>query len=257
MAVIYIAKPSPNFGYPRGTHGQNHPLVIVWHITASRPTTPPLVGLDSHFQNPDAYASTQLGIQDREVHKYVDYRDACWGQGLLDRPDLSNPHIMRWLRLGINPNTESIGIEVVSLAGPDRVASGIHRLNDETWETMQLVGRDLVEEFPDIEAIAIDQLGHGQIDSVNRSRDPFTRYLPTDILVPEEEEEDEMQPPLYPVKLATQQSWAVDGHGFVARLHNPDDVKEMKRIGLLVDEPSAVVDPETMEGLGVPSRELP
>ena len=42
--IRYKQVPSPNFGYGRGVHGQNDPEAIVWHITASRPTSPPPAG---------------------------------------------------------------------------------------------------------------------------------------------------------------------------------------------------------------------
>lgn len=253
---------SPNFGYPRGTHGQCDPEVIVWHITASAPTDPPLDGLDGWFRNPVA-GSAQLGIQDGTIHKYVELNDAAWHAGLMRSPDLGNRIIAQWWNENINPNIRGIGVEVVSQAGPNQVSIGHHRVNEETWETMAMAGLVLQERFPAIKMNIIYWVGHGQIDSISRGRDPFTIYLPYDVMrrsialsIPPQEEEEDMVP-LYPVKLVTQESWAVDGHGFVARLNNPDDIREMKRVGLLAETNSAVVDRETMKGLGVPEDQLP
>ncbi len=179
MNIIQV--PSPNFGYPRGVHGQNKPEALFWHITASRPTNPPLIGLDSHFTNPLAYASTQLGIQDDEVHQYVDFADACWGQGYMDDPDLSNPIIKNWWDNSVNPNLRSIGVEVVRLPGMSQVPHGIHLVNEQTWKTMKEVGRYIAEEVPSIGLVAVRWMGHWQVDGVNRQRDPKNVYWATDI----------------------------------------------------------------------------
>lgn len=229
--IVYKQVPSPNFGYPRGTHGQNNPRALVWHITASRPTTPPLAGLDSWFVNPDA-GSTQLGIQDLEVHQYVQFEDACWGAGYLANPDLSNSHVYRWWNESINPNLESFQVEVVSLPGVGDVRRGMHRLSRETWETMQMVGLDIVERCPTIELVAFDWIGHYQIDGVNRIRDPKTVYWPVDILndikaaMPPEEEEEDMKPYL---------AWDIDkgravliGPFGVAWVTEASDVEKLK-----------------------------
>ena len=174
--------PSTNFGYPRGTHGQNKPEALFWHITASRPTDPPLIGLDSHFTNPIAYASTQLGIQEEAVHQYVDFRDACWGQGYMDRPDLSNSIVKNWWNNNTNPNLRSIGVEVVRQPGPVEVPHGTHLVNEDTWRTMKEVGRFIAEEVSSIGFVVVRWIGHWQVDGVNRQRDPKNVYWPTDIL---------------------------------------------------------------------------
>ena len=184
--IRYKQVPSPNFGYGRGVHGQNQPEALVWHITASSPTTPPLIGLDSWFTNPIA-GSTHLGIQDNEVHQYVDFADASWGNGLMQNPDLSNANVARWWNGNINPNTRTISIEVVSLPGVGNVRHGKHRLHEATWETMVKVGADLVERFPGITLNLDDWIGHGQIDGISRTRDPFTIYWPVDVMKEVEE----------------------------------------------------------------------
>ena len=191
--LSYKQVPSPNFGYPRGAHGQNQIEAVVWHITASRPTNPPLIGLDSWFTNPAAGAS-HLGIQDGEVHQYVAFADAPWHAGLLQNPDLSNANVARWWNGNINPNVRTIGIEVVSLPGVGNVRHGQHRLSEATWETMVKVGADLVERFPGIKLQAVDWIGHGQIDGISRTRDPFTVYWPVDIMkaILAEEDDDDM-----------------------------------------------------------------
>ncbi len=182
---------SPNFGYPRGTHGQNRPEALFWHITASNPTDPPLDGLDGWFQNPKA-GSTQFGIQDKECHQYVKIEDACWGQGYMDDPDLSNPNVFRWWNNTINPNLRSIGIEVVMKPGLVEVPRGTHLVNNDTWNTMKELGLYIAEEVPRIDLVVVNWLGHWQVDGVNRQRDPKNVYWPVDIL--EEILEDVMAP---------------------------------------------------------------
>lgn len=179
--VAYIQVPSPNFGYPRGAHGQNTPEAIVWHITASAPTATPLAGLDSWFTNPAAGAA-HLGIQDDVVHQYVQFADAPWHAGIVQSPDLANANVARWSNGNINPNLRTIGIEVVSLPGVGDVPKGLQRLNPATWQTMLEVGADIVQRFPSIKLSAVDWLGHYQIDGITRTRDPKTIYWPTDIL---------------------------------------------------------------------------
>lgn len=179
MQIKWIG--SPNFGYPRGTHGQNDPEALFWHITASRPTIPPLDGLDGWFQDLSA-GSTQLGIQDKECHQYVRFEDACWGQGYMSNPDLSNPNVYRWYNNDINPNLKSIGVEVVSMPGPMEVPRGVHAVNNDTWSTMKEVGLYIAEEFPKIKLVTVNWLGHWQVDGINRQRDPKNAYWPTDIL---------------------------------------------------------------------------
>ena len=257
--LSYLWKGSPNFGYPRGTHGQNRPRAIIWHITASRPTTPPLAGLDSWFGNPAA-GSTQLGIQDREVHQYVQFDDACWGAGYLDRPDISNPHIYRWWNSGINPNTESVQVEVISLPGLNEVKKGQHRVNAETWETMKLVGSDLVERFEEIELVAFDFIAHHQVDSVSRARDTKTVYWPIDIMeeiINELEEEDDMAAILFTVKLASQQTWLVDGKGFSQRVLAPEPLEELRKEGIAKEGSSIILSRDAMILMGIPESELP
>ncbi len=208
--ITYPQVPSPNFGYPRGAHGQNTPRAILWHITASRPTRPPLAGLDSWFKNPLA-GSTHLGIQDSEAHQYVQFDDACWGAGYLDNPDISNPHVYRWWHQGINPNLELLQVEVVSLPGEGDVVRGTRRVNTETWETMKRVGVDAVERYPTIELVAFDWLGHYQNDSVSRARDPKTVFWPIDIL-------DDILAAVAPPELGQEDEMAT----FVKDLNDPD-----------------------------------
>lgn len=226
MNIIQV--PSPNFGYPRGTHNQNKPEALLWHITASRPTNPPLSGLDSHFTNPLAYASTQLGIQDEEVHQYVDFADACWGQGYMNDPDLSNPIIKNWWDNSINPNLRSIGVEAVRLPGMSQVPHGIHLVNEATWKTMKEVGRYIAEEVPSIGFVVVRWLGHWQVDGVNRQRDPKNVYWATDIL---EEILSEIQSR---ISLEGDDMWVVqapDDHktyrivGMGSKIHNKDAVE--------------------------------
>lgn len=173
----FLWKGSPNFGYPRGAGGQNHPTAIVWHITAGGS----LPGLDSWFGNPDAGASAHLGIEEAEVHQYVRFEDAAWHAGIKRDPDLSNPHVARWWRDGANPNLFTIGVEVVSAAGPNDVARGEHRVSSRTWRTMVEVCKELHRRLPQIDASESRHLGHYQIDAVTRSRDPKSIYWPQDI----------------------------------------------------------------------------
>ncbi len=197
--IIWVG--SPNFGYGRGVHGQNHAKALVWHITGSAPNVPPLdplSGLDGWFQNLLA-GSTQFGIQDKAIHQYVRLADAAWGNGLMREPDLRNDIIKRWWDLGINPNVETWSVEVVAEAGPNNVQVGEHRVNQDTWDSMGWLGANLATESPIDEFVVFQWQGHYMIDSLSRARDPITIYRPDDVrrevvtlLHPDDQEDDDM-----------------------------------------------------------------
>lgn len=170
--VDFIWKGSPNFGYPTGTHGQlgRHRWGKVLHITG--PGT--LAGMDSWFGNPNSGASAHIGLNGREdPHQYVDFGDAAWHAGLLNRPDTSNPVVQRFVTEGLNPNLYELGIEVVAEPGDD--------LAREAWDQLVAVNAELDRRFPELADTPEAHLGHHQLDSVNRSRDPVSVYQPRDV----------------------------------------------------------------------------
>jgi len=92
---------SPNFGYPRGTHGQlTNPLAVVDHIMCGT-----LVGCRSWFRNPDSWASATFGIgRNGDTDQYVSLNDCAWANGAVNKPDpiaalvytSQNPNMVTW-----------------------------------------------------------------------------------------------------------------------------------------------------------------
>lgn len=156
--------PSPNTGYPRGTHGQVFPLAKVVHIAAGT-----LAGMDSWFSNPNSSASAHFGIgKNGALHQYADTLDACWHAGIMNRPDRTIPIIDNWFRTGKNPNLFTIGIENEGQSGDIPTPA--------QWETLIDLTIWLDETHPSLGDTLGEHLTHSQIDSVNRSGDPGTGY---------------------------------------------------------------------------------
>jgi len=95
---------SPNFGYPRGTHGQlTNPLAVVDHIMCGT-----LVGCRSWFRNPDSWASATFGIgKNGDTDQYVSLNDCAWANGAVNKPD----PIAASVYTGQNPNMVTWSIE--------------------------------------------------------------------------------------------------------------------------------------------------
>ncbi|KKK52718.1 hypothetical protein LCGC14_3102110, partial [marine sediment metagenome] len=162
-----VWKGSPNFGYPRGTHGQlgRHTWGKVYHISGGGT----LNGMGSWFNNPAASASAHFGIDGRIIHQYVKLSNAAWHAGGVASPDLSNSIIRKLTRDNLNPNRYLVGIEVV--ASPGDV------LSKSTWDSLIWLSDYIDQELglgdqPDV------HLGHNQINSVSRARDPVSVYDP-------------------------------------------------------------------------------
>ena len=93
-----IQKPSPN--HWEGRKGYKPELVVIHVMDGS------LTGTDSWFANPSSQVSAHYGIgQNGEVHQYVKEEDGAWHAGRVSNP------IAKLLKLGINPNNYTIGIE--------------------------------------------------------------------------------------------------------------------------------------------------
>lgn len=133
---------------------------IVLHITDGDTAD----GALGWFRNSESQASAHY-VVDRNgaIFQSVDEADTAWANGRLTKPDMTNPLIRRWLDLGINPNKETISIEVVGRP-------------NQGWTTRQLaVVEYLIYHLATKHQITVGPdtiLGHHQIDSVTRSRCP-------------------------------------------------------------------------------------
>lgn len=171
MARLFGWRGSPNFGYPRGTHGQLRPhrWNKLFHITGGGT----LAGLDSWFNNPSASAAAHFGLDGTDIHQYVDTDDAGWHAGVLDQPDMSNEYVARFVNEGKNPNRYTVGIEVVALPG-DTMTQGM-------WDNVVRLSKELDRIHPELADTPQGHLGHHDVDSVNRGRDPVSVYSPEEV----------------------------------------------------------------------------
>jgi N-acetyl-anhydromuramyl-L-alanine amidase AmpD len=143
---------SPNFGFPRGTHGQlTNPLAVVDHIMAGY-----FQGCRSWFRNPASWASSTFGIsKDGIIDQYVSLYDCAWANGAVDNPD----PIAAPVYTGYNPNVVTWSIEHEGFSG-------------EPW-TEAMYQADLkLKKYLWQRAPGLILLGHCHIDSVNKSNCP-------------------------------------------------------------------------------------
>lgn len=149
---------SPNWS----SRGFNPVEAIVVHVTG--PGTCP--GMRSWFANPTSGASAQFGVcKDGSLEQYVDVGDGAWHAGIVNVPDLSNPMIASWISAGINPNSRTVGIELLLTPGENLADYPLMR---ETFHA-------LLHWLSSDRNIILDRthvIGHYQIDAVNRSVDP-------------------------------------------------------------------------------------
>ena len=158
---------SPNFGFPDGTHGGNQPEAIVYHIAQGS-----LGGIDAWFNNPSSEASTHFAVGlGGQIHQYVRVEDPAWGNGLMNRPDVSIPWLKFCWENKINPNLRTISIEHEGFTG-DAWPEAMYRSS--LALTVWLIDAYHLRHF----LVALDHgfIGHHRIDSVNRARCPGTGW---------------------------------------------------------------------------------
>jgi len=161
---------SPNFGYPRGSHGQNHPIAIVDHVMQGY-----LAGCDSWFRNPDSWSSTHFGIgKDGLIHQYVDTDDAAWANGAVNKPSLLGAD----LAIQGNPNVLTISIEHEGFSGEE--------WTEAMYQANLRVKRWVEVEYP---PISLFPMGHCDIDSVDRRNCPGPTW-PKERLLADLQEDD-------------------------------------------------------------------
>lgn len=103
-----------SFGYPRGTRGQNKPIAVVNHRTASRS---PDSDDEPYFLSTTEKSVTFLIKRSGEIVQFLSIFDAHWGNGKV----VLGPHSPEWLReldrRDINPNTRTVSIEHQAAGG--------------------------------------------------------------------------------------------------------------------------------------------
>lgn len=182
-----VRRDTANFGYPQGTHGQNRPLFFVKHIMAGYKST-----LDGPWRE-SARVGVHFGVgRDGSKSQYTNIFDAHWGNGVsgsIEGYDRSNRHLANLESIGtwgsvmggghflyqiINgrvlnlPNTHSISIEHEGFSYNIWTPEMTQASTDiQEWclaETARYGMGMLVDDRIEV--------GHYQIDSVNRANCP-------------------------------------------------------------------------------------
>lgn len=150
------SRPSPNRGgYDPAEDGPRVPEAIVNHIATSSKAS----NLN-WLTNPASGASCNYYIaKDGEIFELVPWQFAAWTNGDVNKPDMSNPLIKRWIENGWNPNTRTITVEHEGEAA------------DALTEAQIASNNALTAWLSQVANIALSRttvLGHYQINSVNR-----------------------------------------------------------------------------------------
>ena len=98
----------PGFGFPTGTHGQNHPRWIILHGTASGDGTAEQQA--RFFAGTSAHGVHFVIGKDGTVIQLVALADAAYGNGIIQAPHDS------WWTPAVNPNLQTISIEHCKMA---------------------------------------------------------------------------------------------------------------------------------------------
>lgn len=147
-----ISKPSPN------KNGYREPRKV--EAICNHIATATLASNLSWLTNPASGVSSNYYIaKSGDIYELVPYTSSAWGNGVLNKPDMSNPLIAAWARNGINPNTRTVSIEHEGEASDTLTEAQIAANNRLTaWlasETGIAISRTTI-------------IGHYQIDSVNK-----------------------------------------------------------------------------------------
>lgn len=168
MQILQV--PSPNFGYPRGTHGRAGYRIraIVDHVAQGYAS-----GLAAIFSNPASEVSAHYAVmRDGTVHQYVAPEDTAWGAGVLRNPDEALEWLPGyWNALGARGewvNQLTINIEHEGFSGQP--------FTEEQIEASIELHRMLVQKY-DIPIDSDHIVGHNRLNSVDRANDPGPTFF--------------------------------------------------------------------------------
>jgi hypothetical protein len=140
------------------------PSAIVVHVTGGGTCN----GIRDYFKNNDRRVSAHFLVCNGRVIQQVETGDGAHHAGIWGaRFDTTNEMILGWYRNGVNPNSATIGIETLIACNGDH----IDNFPEMKRALVQLIAWAGVEHN-----ILIDRnhvIAHGQIDAVNRARDPY------------------------------------------------------------------------------------
>lgn len=114
--------------------------------------------------NPASQASCNAYVDKQgQIYEMVPMASAAWTAGRVNKPDLSNPLIKRWVDNGWNPNTRLYNIETEGNPSDDLTEPQLQSIT----EIIAWVSD--ANQFP---VSRVHVIGHYQIDSVDRSHCP-------------------------------------------------------------------------------------
>lgn len=135
--------------------GGHNPIAIVDHIMAGS-----LNATTGWFHNPASGASTHFGVgKDGRIHQYVAVKNAAYGNGPINKPDMSVPWIAECVAKKINPNFVTISIE-------HEGQSGDH-FTEQMYQATLWLHEHLITTY-NIPRRRENISGHNQLDNVNR-----------------------------------------------------------------------------------------
>ena len=122
------------------------------------------LGAIQWWARPEVEASAHYVVDsDGTIFQCVDEKDTAWTNGVINRPDRSNPFIDDWIRRNINPNRATVTTEIVGR--PGRVIPAVQ------WRAVVALQADIAARRA-LPVVRERFIGHYQIDSVNRARCP-------------------------------------------------------------------------------------
>jgi N-acetyl-anhydromuramyl-L-alanine amidase AmpD len=131
------------------------PLTIVDHISQGS-----MGSMDSHFKNPSSQASANFGVAKAGfIYQWVHTKNAAWANGIVQKPDRTNPLIREWADRGVWFNAPTISIEHEGLTG--------ETMPEAQYQATLALHKYLIRSFK-IPADPIHIFGHNSIDSVDR-----------------------------------------------------------------------------------------
>jgi N-acetyl-anhydromuramyl-L-alanine amidase AmpD len=133
---------------------------VVLHVTDGDTAA----GALSWFANPDSKVSAHYVVdRDGTVYRAVREADTAWANGVVRRPNLTNPLIAGWARSGLNPNLVTVSVEAVGRPGAP-------------WPAAQRAAvAGLIADLCRRHRLPLDRthvIGHAELDSVSRAHCP-------------------------------------------------------------------------------------
>jgi len=150
---------------------QGRPIsAIVLHVTGG-PSASSAIGW---FSNPVSEVSSHYVIdRNGDIYATVREQDTAWVNGVVDEPNYDIPVIDYWMRMHINPNLETLGIEVAGYSSTQpsgQPPSLVGYTEAQFWALSYLL-----PVLSDRYAVPLDPdwtFGHKELDSVNRPNCP-------------------------------------------------------------------------------------